>query len=277
MVKTERIKEALARLLNMFESGDLPAAVARTVIRSDARPCDRWSLGNRILMLAAGTEDARGFKQWQEAGRRVKKGAKAFYILAPLTKKKTVRRIEVNPETGKEREVAEERTVITGFRGVPVFRVEDTEGDPLPDYAPPEPPPLFDVAKRFVDDVKYRPFVGGYYGYFRPDAREIVLTTHDAFTFFHELAHAVHQQVKPGGLKGGQHADQEIVAEVVAAALCEMYGFEGYIWHGWQYIKHYAGQDDQKALKAVMGVLADMEKVLGVILGAAEKTGEKAA
>ncbi|WP_243113651.1 ArdC-like ssDNA-binding domain-containing protein [Desulfofundulus salinus] len=274
MTVTEKARETLNRLLEMFRTGDLPHAVARTVIRAKAgyeRPSDRWSLGNRLLMYLAGTEDARGFKQWEEAGRHVKKGARAFYILAPCTKKKTVREREIDSDTGEEREVERERVVITGFRCVPVFRYEDTEGAPLPevDYAPPEPPPLFDVAMRFVGDVKYKPFVGGYYGYFDPARREIVLNTHDARTFFHELAHAVHHQVKPGGLKPGQHADQEIVAEVVAAALCEMYGFKGYIWHGWEYIRHYAGQDGRKALKAVMGVLADVEKVLEVILEAA--------
>lgn len=277
MTITDKAKEALNRLLEMFKTGDLPAAVARTVIRGQDRPCDKWSLGNRLIMLISGTEDARGFKQWQEVGRRVKKGAKAIYILAPVTRKKTVRRIETDPDTGQEREVTEERTVITGFRGVPVFRVEDTEGEPLPTYKPPEPPPLFDVAKKFVDDVKYQPFVGRYYGCFKPGKREIVLTTHDAEVFFHELAHAVHDQVRPGGLKGGQHAEQEIVAEVVACTLCELYGYEGYIWHGLQYIQSYAGRDAQQALKAVMGVLSDVEKVLDAILGAAEEERVKAA
>ncbi len=103
------------------------------------------------------------------------------------------------------------------------------------------------------------------------------MNTHDASTFFHELAHAVHHTIKPGGLKGGQHADQEIVAEVVAATLCEMYGFKGYIWHGWQYVKAYAGQDEQKALKAIMGVLSDVEKVLAVIIDTAEKSEKKVA
>ena len=263
--------------MNMFESGNLPAAVARTVICGQAKPCDKWSLGNRLLMMISGTDDARGFNQWQEVGRRVKKGAKAIYILAPVVKKKVTRRIETDPETGEEREVEQVRTVTVGFRDIPVFRVEDTEGEPLPDYAPPEPPPLFDVAKRFVENVKYRPFVGGYYGYFRPATKEIVLNTHDARTFFHELAHAVHHQVKPSGIKGGQYAEQEIVAETVACALCEMYGYSGYVWHGWEYIRRYAALDGQQALKAVMGVLADVEKVLDVILGAAEEAGEKAA
>lgn len=282
MTMTEKAKEALTRLLEMFRTGDLPAAVARTVITDKtgkaAKPSDKWSLGNRLLMLAAGTEDARGFNQWQEVGRYVKKGAKAIYILAPITKKKLVRRTETDPETGEIQVIEEERTVITGFRGVPVFRYEDTEGRPLPeaDYDPPEPPPLFDVAWKFVGSVQYRPFIGGYYGYFNPAKREIVLNTQDASTFFHELAHAVHHTLKPGGLKGGQHADQEVVAEVVAATLCEMYGFKGYIWHGWQYVKAYASQDDQQALKAVMGVLAEVEKVLEIILNVVEEA-EKAA
>jgi len=37
------------------------------------------------------TADARVFKQWQKAGRRVKKGAKAFYILAPVKRKVPVK------------------------------------------------------------------------------------------------------------------------------------------------------------------------------------------
>ena len=180
-----------------------------------------------------------------------------------MTKKKVVRRTETDPETGEIRVIEEERVVVTGFRGLPVFSYEDTADDPLPEYNPPEPPPLFDVAKRFVGDVKYKPFIGRYYGYFNPAKKEIVLNTHNASIFFHELAHAVHHTTKPGGLKGGQLADQEIVAEVVAATLCEMYGFKGYIWHGWQYIKGYAGQDDQQALKAVMGVLGRGGKSFG--------------
>ena len=94
---------------------------------------------------------------------------------------------------------------------------EDTEGDPLPDYSPPEPPPLYDVAKRFVEDITYRPFAGVWLGRFSPGSKTITLATHDAPVFFHELAHAVHHQLKPGGLEGGQHAGQEVVAELAPA------------------------------------------------------------
>ncbi|MBO8128051.1 MAG: M48 family peptidase [Peptococcaceae bacterium] len=274
--KSERIKEILHRLLGMFESGDLPQAVARTMIRAKAgaeRPCDRWSLGNRLLMLIHGTEDARGLKQWNAVGRRVKKGVKAFYILAPRTVKKVEK--VVDPRTGEDRE--EEKQIVVGFRLIPVFRYEDTEGKPLPEpsYDPPEPPPLFDVARKFGVKVEYGPGDGSCYGYFHLRDNRIKLHTHDAKTFFHELGHAVHHTVRP--LKGGQHADQEIVAEIVACALCEMYGQRGFVSHCWEYVKSYSSQEPQQALKAVMRVLGDVEEVLKRILEmeAAEPQGER--
>lgn len=265
----EKIREVLTNLLKLFESGNLPQAAARTFISTKAgygKPSDQWSLGNRLIMLAAGTEDARGYQQWREAGRQVKKGAKAFYILAPVTKK-VVQKV-VDPETGEERQ--EEKVVIVGFRTVPVFRYEDTEGKPLPqpDYTPPELPPLYDLAQRFGVTVKYLPFSGKALGSYRPAQAQILLRSHDVDVFFHELAHAVHNTIRP--LKNGQHQDQEIVAETVACVLCELYGAKGYIWHGWEYIKQYAGQDPRKALKAIMKVLAEVEEVLKRIFEAAE-------
>lgn len=263
-VKFERVKEALNRLLSMFESGDLPAAVARTLITpapGAEKPSDKWSLGNKLLMLLAGTEDARGYRQWEQVGRHVKKGAKAFYILAPSTKK-VVKRV-TDPETGEERE--EEQVVITGFRCVPVFRFEDTEGKPLPepDYRPPEPPPLFDVARKFgVQEVRYTPANGdGSYGFFTwRGGKKIVLHTHDVKTWFHELGHAVHSTFRE--LKGGQVPEQEIVAEVFAATMCELFGVQGYHWYAWEYVKAYSSQDPQKALKSIFRVLSDVEECL---------------
>jgi hypothetical protein len=147
-MKLEEAEDAFNRILSMFESGELPAAIKRTMIIPPPgyeHPCDKWSLGNKILMILHGTSDARGYKQWAKVRRHVKKGAKAFRILAPNTKKKgnTV----VDEETGEEKE--EVHNIITGFRFIPVFRFEDTEGKPLPefDFDPPELPPMQDVAR----------------------------------------------------------------------------------------------------------------------------------
>ncbi len=46
-------------------------------------PSGKWSFTNRTLMFLSGTGDARGFRQWKKAGRYVRKGTKAIFILAP--------------------------------------------------------------------------------------------------------------------------------------------------------------------------------------------------
>jgi len=38
--------------------------------------------------------------------------------------------------------------------------------------------------------VKYQGFLDSYFGYFSGDEKKIVLCTHDAAVYFHELAHA---------------------------------------------------------------------------------------
>jgi hypothetical protein len=277
MVGIERVKEALERLLRMFATGELPKAAARTLIRTGrgTRPSDSWSLGNRLIMLACGTEDARGYQQWKAIGRQVRLGAKAIYILAPLTRKVT--RKAVDPDTGEERE--EEVTIVTGFRPVPVFRLEDTYGEPLPpepDYSPPELPPLHEVAERLGVRVEYRPARWDTpLGQYEPGAGKITLFSHDPDVFFHELAHAVHATFRQ--LKPGQQRDQELVAETAAAVLCELYGYRQYHWHAWRYLEHYAGSGDvQDVLRKVMRVLGDVEEVVRRILAAADQRERQA-
>jgi len=256
-----RVNEAVNRIVEMFETGKLPTAVAQTVLHRQAgdTPSATWSLGNLLLMLSTGTTDARGFQQWKDVGRSVKKGAKAFYILGPATRKLTVE------EDGKQ----VEKVIVSGFFGIPVFRYEDTEGAEIArvDYRPDSVPPLMDVAKMFNLRVDYGPCAGSYRGYFKPGENRIMLCTHDVKTWFHELGHAVHNTFRP--LHGGQDPTQEIVAETVAATLCSLYGFEGYIFHGAEYIKHYA--HGQNPGKAVLKVLADVQKCLTLILEAESK------
>jgi len=262
--KQEKIREICGKLIAMFESGQAPLVIARSVIqkKEGARPSDSWSIGNRILMFLAGTEDARGYRQWEEVGRHVKKGAKAFYILAHCTKEKTEKII--NPETGKEQE--EKKIVIVGFRGIPVFRYEDTEGKPLPviDYKPEILPPLYDVAIKMGIKVEWQPYSGREYGYFTVGGQKIVLKSKDASVFFHELGHAAHSQFKTQ--RGGQQADQEIVAEMTAAVLSELYGYQNSLGNSWQYIKHYSEGDPNKAIRNILHVLSDVEKCVEMIL-----------
>ena len=253
----DRAEEALSHVLSMFQSGLLPAAIAQTRIIREAndRPLSAWSLSNQLLAFAASTDDARGFRQWKQAGRTVRKGSKAFYILAPRTIKKS--------ETDESGETSD-HIVVIGFLGIPVFRIEDTDGEPIeyPDYTPSDPPPLLEVAERLGVPVRYLPSSGGGRGTYDMTRGEITLGTHDVDTFFHELGHAAHTKVEQ--LKGGQDPRQEIVAELVAATLCHVYGFDGFLAEAYDYVAYYDRQKDPA--KAAVRVLSTVGKVLDVIL-----------
>src|SRR3954462_8564976 len=74
--KREQAEEALQSILSLFESGELPSKIAQTVIarHEGEAPMATWSLPNQLLVLLAGSADARGFRQWKEVGRHVRKG-----------------------------------------------------------------------------------------------------------------------------------------------------------------------------------------------------------
>lgn len=262
-----RVQHATTRLLEMWESGDLPTAVAKVFIRRQTgeRPSDRWSLGNQLLCILAGTDDARGFRQWEEGGRHVTKGSKAVWIVGPVTRR--VKDSEAVAAAGG----SNDSTIVVGFRGIPVFRFEDTEGEPIvvPDYTPPILPPLAEVAGAWGIPVRYGPGEEGrsrFWGYYAPGG-EICLLTHGEKVFFHELAHAAHDRITP--LRGGQDAGQEIVAETAAAVLCLLYGFEGYVAEAREYVAHYAKETPAGAIRGVMRHLAEIEQVLELIVGTA--------
>ena len=173
-----KIKSVLDGILEKFRTGDIPEAVALASFPAADIPSGRWSFTNRLLMFLSGTFDARGFRQWKEVDRRVKKGAKAIHILVPCFKK------EVDEETD------EETNVLRFFKSAPVFRYEDTDGKSLK-YQDLELPelPLIDRARQWGISVVAIPGNYRFRGYFLPDNKEIGLATPEEKTFFHELAH----------------------------------------------------------------------------------------
>jgi hypothetical protein len=79
----ERVKAVLETILERFKAGDIPQAIAYTLNPIPDIPSSRWSFMNRLIMTLSGTTDARGIRQWNQAGRSIKKGSKAIYILVP--------------------------------------------------------------------------------------------------------------------------------------------------------------------------------------------------
>ncbi|MBK8205169.1 MAG: M48 family peptidase [Planctomycetes bacterium] len=251
----ERANMAAQSVLRVWESGQLPGLIAQSVLASKADlPCAKWSLGNRLLMLVQGTADARGFQQWKEVERNVRKGSKAIYILGPVL----VKRDKADPAS---------ELALIGFRGIPVFRFEDTEGQPLEvsSYTPEALPPLQEVAQRIGVQVSYTPALADFMGRYLPGRKAIELCTHDSATWFHELSHAVDDYL--GSMKRAKsksdaaYKDGEVVAEFCAAALAKLYGIE-YEHNALRYIERYR----QDAAKAVTRLLSRIEAVLAFIL-----------
>ena len=252
---SEKVKQALQSIVARFEAGDIPEAISYSTFPIPNIPAAKWSLLNRTLMFIAGTSDARGFKQWKEVNRYVKKGAKAFVILAPRFIK----------NGAKEEE--DEKRILAGFLTIPVFRVEDTEGDPL-DYERIELPelPLIEVAQDWGISVQAIPGNYHYFGYFSPGQRQISLSTKEETVFFHELAHAAHERIL-GRLRKGQDWKQEIVAELSAAVICQLVGKTSkYLGNSYQYIANYAKEAQLTPVQGCLKVMKDVESVLNLIL-----------
>jgi len=239
--KREEIKAMLDNLAGKLSSSGEVAGYLnkRLFLLPDSVPCRKWSMLNQLMVILAGTMDARGYDQWRQVGRQVKKGAKATRILVPCFAKK---------DGDKE---GEEEKSIAFFKAVPIFRAEDTEGDEL-DYAEElralettshAELPLRAIAENLGLKIEYGFSSGYYYGYFSPEAGKIMLCTDAEQTFFHELAHAVDHAL--GNLTPSARQDplNEVVAEFTACFLASQYGKAPNMLYTREYVKGYAGRE----------------------------------
>lgn len=165
-----------------------------------------------------------GFRKWQELKRQVRKGEKAIKILGPVIVK-----IESDEKPG----TYEKRVV--GFKGVSVFDVSQTDGDPLP--VPPIEPitgdshaALLPKLKAYAKELGYRfleeGMAGGKGGYCDSAAKIIAVdqdtpVNRKVRTAVHELAHALGIDYK----KYTRH-DSEVIVETVTVMVCDAIGLD---------------------------------------------------
>ena len=249
-----KVKEALNVILEQFENGDIPEAVALTCYPQVDIPMTKWSLLNRLLAYSSGTQDARGIRQWNTIGRHPRKGSKAIHIFAPVGR--------------KVKDEKDDEMIVYSFILVPVFRVEDTDGKPVeyPKLIIPELP-LLKRAEAWGISVKAVAGSSYFYGAYAQGRKEIVLASPEESVFFHELCHSAHHRII-GKLTPGQDWRQEIVAELGAIVLCKLIGKEPdkALGNGYRYIARYAEKAKLSTYAATLRVLGDTEQVLGLIL-----------
>ena len=244
-MQSDRVKEAMETLLKIFKEDNLEK-VAHAVFRGEDIPADKWSFLNRILMYLNDPEDARGFRQWQQIGRYVKKGSKAFYIIGPVIKK-------------VKEENSEEKQILAGFKAIPVFRFEDTEGEPIirEEFKVNIPCEFNGIIQELGIKVQPVRFCGSSYGSYNLLNKNIKLASPDIEVFLHELSHAVDDRLN--GLKPGQNKDQEVTAEFSAAVIGQLMGYKIPLGNVREYIEHYS-------FKELMSCLSRIEKIVNYVI-----------
>jgi len=241
---TDNAQKVLDQLVERLDSQVVASFIAKNLFSRGADiPLSKWSTLNQLVVFCHGSNDARGFRQWLAVGRHVVKGARALYILVPMIRNGTAGE-RTTGDTGELDHDEETHDRLVGFRAMPVFRYEDTEGEPLTSASrdmeafDPEKLPLFDVAVNLGLTVT-KELTTKCYGYFRPSDRTIALGTDDVTTFFHELSHAVDAHLS------GQNADgpfMECVAELSSCFLCQLYRLPAHEGHTKAYIQDYRGK-----------------------------------
>lgn len=275
---TDRAQALAASFLDAFRDGLIPKALAPTFLEPDSTPSTRWSWRNRILIALEGHTDARGFRQWQQVGRSVKKGEKACYILRP--KVVTVRKAAAQ-ETGEESEVP----TIYGFCLVAVFGFDQTEGEPLaetPTSRYLQELPLRAVADLWDIKVSAMPITGAY-GVFRyprsgngPQEIRLAVDSHQVWA--HELIHAADH--RRGNLRpeNRNHVPDEIVAELGAATLLQFLGIDNPNGAGaaWSYLLSH-NQSPAATLQLASQLLERTAAAVALLLDTAAELAEPVA
>lgn len=265
-----KAESTVKAIVSMFkEPENLPRALVPVFIhRKDDVPCRRWSWSNQLLTAIAGTQDARGFRQWGQVDRHVKKGSRAFHILAPCVKE-----IE-NERTGEK-----ERHVF-GFRSVPVFRLEDTEGEAIPVDQEAEnwikSLPLLAVAESWgLAVTTYNGEGGRCLGKYSPASHVIALGVENLSTWAHELIHAADDRCGNLTLTGSRALD-ETVAEMGGAVLLSCLGLEddSDLGGAFAYIESWAGKAGRSVESACISTLNRICSAVALVLEEAEKHSE---
>ena len=129
---------------------------------------------------------------------------------------------------------------------------------------------MFAVAEKLGVSVKWQPFDGKALGRYRPSSKEIVLSDQTALTYYHEIMHHLDSQIEP--IRPGRLAEAEMIAEFGGSVLCSIQGISGYESGSYRYLQSYAvGKEPEAVLRGIMAIAARVEKLVGIVLDAAER------
>jgi hypothetical protein len=218
----------------------------------------RYSFANTMLILQQfpGATTVAGFNTWRSAGRAVRRGERAIWIVAPVLHRRGT--------SGDDPE-------ITGFRRVAVFDLSQTEGAELVSLCEPLEggddrgwfDVLVEVATTLDFDVERSDLPIGVFGDCTYATRRIRVAASASpaqavKTLAHELAHALlHESTDDRALA-------ELEAESVAYVVCQHLGLDTKCY-SFGYVTTWAG-GTSVALRAIKGSCARIADTARVIL-----------
>lgn len=272
-VSTERITDITTSIVKAFREGTIPTALAQIFIHPKIEvPSQEWSFTNRLIGIARGHVYAAGIKQWAELERTVKKGERAFFILAP-------RYVRIDEDRNGEKLLEEER-VLVGFRPIPVFGYLQTKGRPLPGAEAEaefvDGLPLIDLARAWgltVETFSIRddPSRAG----IAVLGSGIGLSVRNLHTWAHELIHQAEHRL--GVLLDDKYA-AEVVATLGASTLLEALGFDEESDRGqaYAYLKQHPKGKERNMLGLCSRLIERTARAVSHILEEADRLPEHA-
>lgn len=257
------------QIMQAFKNPELlPKALSNIFIMREGsdKPCHSWSWMNQFILAMSLSGDARTFNDWKKLDRNVIKDRKAIYILRPI---KIMR---------EDKTTGEKIPILIGFAPTARFRIEDTEGKPLPEVIDEyvdhiDSLPLIEVAKNWGIDVSlYSGHNSGASGWCSTDPNKLAigLGVENLSTWAHEMIHAADMRL--GTIKKGRDNKwhREIVAELGSAILLTCIGMDhaADLGGAYDYICSYATREKRKVSSACIEVIDQTCKCVNAILDA---------
>ncbi len=178
------------------------------------------------------------YKQWQELGAQVRKGAKA----APIVFYKTLEIESDEPTTDAgsgEGDAADAKRIVRMAKGYHAFNADQVDGYSLPELPTIDLTTRLEAVDRFVDHCAVPVAYGGARAYYAPSEDRIQMPERVLFqnsdtstateglygVLLHELGHAAgakHRLDRNLRFRFGdaEHAMEEVIAELTSAMLC---------------------------------------------------------
>lgn len=186
-----------------------------------------YSFGNVLLIQSQkpGATHVAGFSTWKQMGRFVKKGEKGIVVIAPMSIRPKNDKPEGEEQPGRDKPILR-------FRGVYVFDVSQTDGEPLPEPSRVSGDPQQhlnrikeQVAERGIT-LDYDDVPSGADGVSRGGRISIRADLGPANEFsviVHELAHEL---LHRGDQRPASKTVRETEAEAVSFVVCQAIGLE---------------------------------------------------